>query len=131
MESQTIFRATGRRKSSTAQVRMKHGTGKITINKKDLEIYFSREIMRMILKQPLELTNSTDKYDIDVNVRGGGTTGQAGAVKHGISRALLEADPDLRKILKRAGFLTRDAREKERKKYGRKKARKRFQYSKR
>ncbi len=131
MESQTKFCATGRRKRSTAQVRMKHGTGKITINKKDLEIYFSREIMRMILKQPLELTNSTDKYDIDVNVRGGGTTGQAGAVKHGISRALLEADPDLRKILKRAGFLTRDAREKERKKYGRKKARKRFQYSKR
>lgn len=131
METQSIYTATGKRKEATAQVRMRPGTGKIIINKRPLEEYFPRETTRMLIRQPLELTNTVDRFDIDVNVKGGGASGQAGAVKHGISRALVEADPDLRKVLKKAGFLTRDARMVERKKYGRKKARKRFQYSKR
>ena len=131
METQPIFAATGRRKESVAQVRIKPGSGSIIVNDKKIEEYFPREITRMVIRQPLELTNTLERYDIVVNVCGGGSSGQAGAVKHGISRALIEADPDLRKVLKKGGFLTRDARAKERKKYGRKKARKRFQYSKR
>jgi len=131
MEAQPAYAATGRRKQATAQVRMKPGSGVIVVNERKIEEFFPREITRMIIRQPLEITNTADRYDIEVNVRGGGSSGQAGAVRHGISRALLEADPDLRKALKKGGFLTRDARAKERKKYGRKKARKRFQYSKR
>jgi small subunit ribosomal protein S9 len=131
METQSVYAATGRRKEASAQVRMKPGSGAIIVNTKKIEDYFPREITRMIIRQPLEITNTLDRFDINVNVRGGGASGQAGAVRHGISRALLEADPDLRKVLKRGGFLTRDQRAKERKKYGRKKARKRFQYSKR
>lgn len=132
METQpTEYAATGRRKQATAQVRMKPGAGAIVVNRRKIEEFFPREITRMIIRQPLEITNTADRYDIEVNVRGGGASGQAGAVRHGISRALIEADPELRKVLKKGGFLTRDARAKERKKYGRKKARKRFQYSKR
>jgi len=130
MEEAT-YRATGKRKSAVAQVRLKPGNGKIVVNKRDVEVYFGRETSKMIIKQPLELTNTLGRFDIFVTVKGGGASGQAGAIKHGISRALLEADPDLRKVLKRAGFLTRDSRIVERKKYGRKKARKRYQYSKR
>lgn len=131
MDNQTVYSATGKRKEATAQVRIKPGSGKITINKRPIDDYFPRETTRMLIRQPLELTNTVERFDIDVKVKGGGASGQAGAVKHGISRALIEADPDLRKILKKAGFLTRDPRAVERKKYGRKKARKRFQYSKR
>jgi len=126
-----VYKATGRRKTSVAQVRMKAGSGRIVVNNRDVETYFGRETSRMIIRQPLEITNTTDRFDIFVNVKGGGGSGQAGAIRHGISRALVEADPDLRKTLKRNGFLTRDAREVERKKYGRKKARRSFQYSKR
>ncbi len=107
METQTVYTATGKRKEATAQVRMRPGTGKIIINKRPLEDYFPRETTRMLIRQPLELTNAVDRFDIEVNVKGGGASGQAGAVKHGISRALVEADPDLRKVLKKAGFLTR------------------------
>jgi len=128
---EAVYAATGKRKCAVAQVRIKPGTGKITVNNRTVEAYFGRQTSRMIIKQPLELTNTLERYDIFVNVRGGGASGQAGAIKHGISRALIEADAELRKVLKRAGFLTRDARAVERKKYGRKKARKRFQYSKR
>ena len=131
MIEEAIYGATGRRKTSVAQVRIKPGSGKIVVNKLNIDKYFGRETLRMIIRQPLELTNTLERFDIRVNVKGGGAGGQAGAIKHGISRALIEADPDLRKILKRAGFLTRDDRIVERKKYGRKKARKRFQYSKR
>jgi len=131
MMEEAIYKATGRRKTAIAQVRMKPGNGDITVNKTNIEKYFGRETSRMIVRQPLELTNTVGRFDIFVNVKGGGGSGQAGAIKHGISRALIVADPDLRKVLKRAGFLTRDDRVVERKKYGRKKARKRFQYSKR
>jgi len=131
MAEEALYKATGKRKTAAAQVRIKPGSGKIIVNNRTLENYFGRETSRMIIKQPLELTNTLERYDIFVTVRGGGASGQAGAIKHGISRALIEADAELRKVLKRAGFLTRDAREVERKKYGRKKARKRFQYSKR
>ena len=130
MEEATYI-ATGKRKRAIAQIRMKPGSGKINVNKLDIEQYFGRATSKMIIRQPLELTNTVGRFDIFVNVKGGGASGQAGAIKHGISRALIEADPDLRKVLKRAGFLTRDDRVVERKKYGRKKARKRFQYSKR
>ncbi|MFH0812662.1 MAG: 30S ribosomal protein S9 [Pseudomonadota bacterium] len=123
--------ATGKRKTSIARVWLKEGQGALMINKRSLEEYFSRETARMIIKQPLFLTNTFGKYDIAVNVKGGGISGQAGAIKHGISKALLEVNKDFRTILKRAGFLTRDSRIIERKKYGRKKARKRFQFSKR
>ena len=112
------YYGTGRRKSSVARVYLVPGTGKITINKKDIEEYFGLETLKLIVRQPLEATGTNGKFDIIVNVQGGGTTGQAGAIRHGISRALLEADDDFRTPLKRAGFLTRDPRMKERKKYG-------------
>ncbi len=122
---------TGRRKKSVARVRLLPGTGTITINKRDIDEYFGLETLKMIVRAPLALTNLTDKYDVNVNVYGGGTTGQAGAIRHGISRALLNADPELRGTLKKAGFLTRDPRMKERKKYGLHAARRAPQFSKR
>lgn len=122
---------TGRRKTATARTRLYAGSGSISINGRTLEDYFPRKTLQMIIRQPLVLTKNTDKFDIKVNVAGGGVSGQAGAVRHGISRALLESDPALRPVLKRAGFLTRDARKKERKKYGLRAARARYQYSKR
>ena len=122
---------TGRRKRATARVYLRPGTGRFMVNRRDLDEFFCRETDKMILKQPLVLTGNTDVFDIFVNVRGGGTTGQAGAIKHGISRALLRYNPELRPQLKAGGFLTRDARIKERKKYGQKGARARFQFSKR
>ena len=125
------FYGTGRRKSSIARVYLVPGNGKITINKKDMDQYFGLETLKIIVRQPLEATNTTDKYDVIVNVHGGGFTGQAGAIRHGISRALLTVDEDFRPILKKAGYLTRDSRMKERKKYGLKKARRAPQFSKR
>ncbi|MCX8012192.1 MAG: 30S ribosomal protein S9 [Desulfobacterota bacterium] len=125
------FYATGKRKCAIARVWLKEGEGKFIINDRTLEEYFPRETSRMIIKQPFEFTNTLGKFDVKVNVKGGGISGQAGAIRHGIAEALLEVDNNFRSILKRMGFLTRDARIKERKKYGRKKARKRFQYSKR
>jgi len=121
----------GRRKASIARVRVSSGTGKIVINKKDLNEYFSLETLKQIVKQPLVLTNTIDKVDILVNVYGGGLTGQAGAIRHGIARGLVKLDETYKPELKKAGFLTRDARSKERKKYGLKKARKAPQFSKR
>ncbi len=126
-----VYYATGRRKSAVARTRLKPGTGRIIINKRDIDEYFGRETDKMILRQPLQVTETEDKFDIFVNVRGGGTTGQAGAIRHGIARALLEFDPELRPVLKKGGFLTRDPRVKERKKYGQPGARAKFQYSKR
>ena len=125
------FYATGRRKTSVARVWMKPGTGEITINKRTMDEYFGRPTSKMVVRQPLELTDNIGKFDIDVNVCGGGPSGQAGAIKHGITKALLEVDPELRASLKRAGFITRDSRIKERKKYGRRGARRSFQFSKR
>ena len=125
------YYGTGRRKSSVARVRLVPGTGKITVNKRDLNDYFGRQTLELIIKQPLELTGPTEQYDVIANVAGGGASGQAGAIRHGISRALLEVDADMRSDLKKAGFLTRDPRMKERKKYGLKKARKASQFSKR
>jgi small subunit ribosomal protein S9 len=125
------YYGTGRRKSSTARVFLRPGKGKFVVNHRDLEGYFKNETLRMVIKQPFLLTETSDKFDIFVNVDGGGTSGQAGAVKLGISRALLEYNGELRKKLKKSGFLTRDPRIKERKKYGQKGARKRFQFSKR
>lgn len=125
------YYGTGRRKSSVARVYLVPGTGKITINKKDIEEYFGLDTLKLIVRQPLEATGTNGKFDIIVNVYGGGTTGQAGAIRHGISRALLEADADFRAPLKKAGFLTRDPRMKERKKYGLKAARRAPQFSKR
>ena len=123
---------TGRRKSAIARVRLvPGGDGTITINKKSIDDYFDLETMKFIVRQPLVLTETAAKYDVLVNVTGGGITGQAGAIRHGISRALLEAEPETREALKKAGFLTRDSRMKERKKYGLKKARKAPQFSKR
>jgi small subunit ribosomal protein S9 len=122
---------TGRRKTSAARVFMKPGTGKITVNERPLDEFFGRETGRMIVRQPLELVQLVDKFDITVTVAGGGITGQAGAIRHGITRALMEYDPELRKSLRVAGFVTRDAREVERKKVGRRKARRGTQYSKR
>jgi small subunit ribosomal protein S9 len=122
---------TGRRKTSAARVFLKPGTGKITVNERPLDEFFGRETGRMIVRQPLELVQLTDKFDITVTVAGGGITGQAGAIRHGITRALMEYDPELRKSLRVAGFVTRDAREVERKKVGRRKARRGPQYSKR
>lgn len=127
----TRYYGTGRRKTSVARVYLIPGTGKITINKRDIDNYFGLDTLKMTVRQPLELTGTTDKFDVKVNVKGGGYTGQAGAIRHGISRALLEADPDYRPALKKAGFLTRDPRMKERKKYGLKKARRAPQFSKR
>lgn len=125
------FGATGRRKHSVARIRLVPGAGKFNVNKKDLLEYFKRETLKMIIEQPLQLTETMGKYDVYANVDGGGLTGQAGAVRMGIARALLKIDLDYRKKLKAAGFLTRDSRMKERKKYGQKGARKRFQFSKR
>ena len=125
------YHGTGRRKSSVARVYLVPGTGKITVNKKDIDAYFGLETLKLIVRQPLVLTNTIDKYDVLVNVKGGGFTGQAGAIRHGISRALLQVDNDYRPALKKAGFLTRDPRMKERKKYGLKAARRAPQFSKR
>ncbi len=125
------YYGTGRRKSSVARVYLVPGTGKITINKRDIDNYFGLETLKLIVRQPLVLTETTEKYDVLVNVNGGGTTGQAGAIRHGISRALLQVDSDYRPALKKAGFLTRDPRMKERKKYGLKAARRAPQFSKR
>ena len=129
--SEERYYATGRRKTSVARVWLMPGEGKVTINKRSIDDYLKRETAKMIIRQPLELTETLGKFDIYVNVRGGGISGQAGAIKHGISRALLEVNPDFRPLLKKSGFLTRDSRVKERKKYGQPGARKRFQYSKR
>jgi small subunit ribosomal protein S9 len=125
------YYGTGKRKSSIARVWLKPGTGSITVNNKSLDDYFGRETSKMIVKQPLELTETIGKFDINVNVSGGGDSGQAGAIKHGITKALLEADVELRGTLKKAGFITRDSRIKERKKYGKAAARRSFQFSKR
>ena len=128
---QARYYGTGRRKSSVARVYLVPGTGKITVNKRDINDYFGMETLKLIIRQPLELTSTLGKFDVKVNVFGGGSTGQAGAIRHGISRALLEADIDFRPALKKAGFLTRDPRMKERKKYGLKGARRAPQFSKR
>ncbi len=125
------FWGTGRRKTSVARVRLVPGNGKVIINKKDIDEYFNYETLRVLAKEPLLITDTNDKYDVLVNVGGGGFTGQAGAIRHGIARALIESDGELRPILKKAGFLTRDSRMVERKKYGLKKARKSPQFSKR
>jgi len=127
----TRFYGTGRRKSSIARVWLKPGSGIITVNDKSLDDYFGRETSKMVVKQPLEFTENADKFDIYVTVKGGGDSGQAGAIKHGITKALLEVDVALRGVLKKAGFITRDSRVKERKKYGKKAARASFQFSKR
>ncbi len=123
--------STGRRKTSVARVYLKPGEGRILINKKDADEYLMRETLKMIIMQPFELTGTTGQFDVNINVNGGGISGQAGAIKHGISRALLKVSDDYRKPLKKAGYLTRDAREVERKKYGQRGARARFQFSKR
>lgn len=127
----SVFYGTGRRKTSVAKVRIVPGQGKIVVNDKEVGDYFGRKVLVLVVRQPLELTAIGDKYDIIASVRGGGTSGQAGAVRHGISRALLKVDTEFRIPLKRAGFLTRDPRVKERRKYGLKKARKAPQFSKR
>lgn len=129
--SRLEYRGTGRRKTSVARVRLLPGNGKITVNNKDMDDYFVYETLKVLVKAPLEVTETLDKYDVIADVKGGGYTGQAGALRHGISRALIESDSELRPILKKEGFLTRDPRMKERKKYGRKKARKSPQFSKR
>jgi len=123
--------AVGKRKSSIARVWMKPGTGNIIVNRRSLDEYFGRETLKMVIRQPLELTDSIGRYDFLINVKGGGISGQAGSIKHGISKALLSLDPGLRPALKKGGFLTRDSRIKERKKYGLRGARARYQYSKR
>ena len=125
------YYGTGRRKTSTARVYLRPGSGEIKINRRSFEEYFPNEALRMIIRQPLNLTDTVGKFDILVNVLGGGTAGQAGAVRHGITRALMEFNPDLRPALKKVGLVTRDPRQKERKKYGQKGARARFQFSKR
>lgn len=125
------YMGTGRRKTSVARVRLVPGNGQFTLNKKDINEYFNFETLRTIAREPLTITETLDKFDVIVNVKGGGFTGQAGAVRHGIARALLEVDEEFRPILKKAGFLTRDSRMTERKKYGLKKARKSPQFSKR
>ena len=130
-ERVTVIWATGKRKSSVARVRLRPGPGGIVINERPLDNYFGRETSRMIVHQPFEVTSTTNQYRVDVTVQGGGVAAQAVAIRHGITRALLQADPELRSVLKKAGFITRDPREVERKKYGRHKARKRPQYSKR
>ncbi len=129
--AKTKFYGTGRRKKSIARVYLVPGTGNITVNKRNIDDYLGMETLKVIVRQPLEATGTTDKFDVLVNVKGGGFTGQAGAIRHGISRALLEADSDYRPVLKSAGYLTRDPRMKERKKYGLKAARRAPQFSKR
>jgi small subunit ribosomal protein S9 len=131
MAKTSEFLGTGRRKTSIARVRLSSGSGKVTVNGRAFESYFPTDSLRMVVQQPLVLTNNADKFDVRVNVTGGGPAGQAGAVRHGISRALLLADAALRPSLKAEGLLTRDPRMKERKKYGQPGARKRFQFSKR
>jgi small subunit ribosomal protein S9 len=123
--------ATGKRKDAVARVWIKPGTGKVIVNGRPFEVYFARPVLRMILQQPLGIVNRVDQYDVTVSVAGGGLSGQAGAVRHGLSKALSHYEPDLRPILKHEGFLTRDSRVVERKKYGKKKARRSFQFSKR
>jgi small subunit ribosomal protein S9 len=130
MAEQRLY-ATGKRKTSVARVWLRPGTGSVTINHKSIDQYIDRETSKMVIFQPMVLTGTFGKLDLVVNVHGGGTSGQAGAIKQGISKALLEYDPEFRDVLKRAGFLTRDSRVKERKKYGQPGARARFQYSKR
>jgi len=130
-DTKTYFYGTGRRKHSVARVRLYPGTGKITINDRDINDYFGLDTLKLIVRQPLELTKTTGKFDIILRVGGGGVTGQAGAIRHGISRALLNYDAEMRPALKKAGFLTRDPRMKERKKYGLKAARRAPQFSKR
>lgn len=125
------FYATGKRKCAIARVYMKEGNGLLTINKRNFDDYFTRDSLKMLIQQPLEMTGQKDKFDFFINVCGGGVAGQAGAIKHGISKVLMEYDLSLRGALKKAGFLTRDSRIKERKKYGQPGARKRFQFSKR
>jgi small subunit ribosomal protein S9 len=125
------YYGTGRRKTSTARVYLRPGAGEVVINRKPFDQYFPNETLRMIIRQPLQLTDMANKFDILVNVDGGGPAGQAGAIRHGITRALMEFNADLRRALKQAGLVTRDPRIKERKKYGQKGARKRFQFSKR
>ncbi|MFT6113374.1 MAG: small subunit ribosomal protein S9 [Oleispira sp.] len=127
----TQYYGTGRRKTSTARVYLRPGTGTIQINKKAIDVYFGRETARMIIRQPLELTESLGNFDVIVNVKGGGNSGQAGAIRHGITRALMQYDETLRPALRAAGYVTRDAREVERKKVGLRKARKKPQFSKR
>jgi len=129
--SDTHFYGTGRRKTSTARVFMRPGSGEIKINDRPLDRFFGRQTARMIVRQPLELMNLTDRFDVNVTVTGGGTTGQAGAIRHGLTRALMKYDESLRPALRKAGFVTRDAREVERKKVGLRKARRATQYSKR
>ncbi|MCQ2440263.1 MAG: 30S ribosomal protein S9 [Clostridia bacterium] len=130
-EGKPYFYGTGRRKSSVARVRVYNGTGKITINERDIDDYFGLETLKVIVRQPLALTGNLDKFDVVCRVTGGGVTGQAGAIRHGIARALLQVSDELRPELKKAGFLTRDPRMKERKKYGLKGARRAPQFSKR
>ncbi len=130
MAEQQFF-ATGKRKTAVARVRLQPGTGTVTINKRSIDEYIDRETSKMVIFQPLVLTGTYGKLNVFVNVQGGGGSGQAGAIRHGISKALLEYHPEFREVLKRAGFITRDSRVKERKKYGRRSARARFQYSKR
>ena len=130
-DTKTYFYGTGRRKHSVARVRLYPGAGKVTINDRDIDDYFGLETLKLIVRQPLELTETTAKFDVFVRVAGGGVTGQAGAIRHGVSRALLVYDNELRPTLKKAGFLTRDPRMKERKKYGLKAARRAPQFSKR
>jgi small subunit ribosomal protein S9 len=125
------YYGTGRRKTSTARVYLRPGAGEVQVNRKPFDKYFPNETLRMIIRQPLQLTETTAKFDLLINVSGGGPSGQAGAIRHGITRALIEFNADLRPALKKAGLVTRDPRIKERKKYGQKGARKRFQFSKR
>jgi small subunit ribosomal protein S9 len=127
----STFLATGKRKTAVARVRLRPGDGQITVNRRPADEYFGRETSRMIIRQAFDVTETGGKYQTDVNVAGGGVSAQAVAIRHGITRALLQVDPELRSTLKKAGFITRDSREVERKKYGRHKARKRPQYSKR
>jgi small subunit ribosomal protein S9 len=129
--SDSVFYGTGRRKRSTARVFMTPGKGSITVNNRALDVFFGRETAQMIVRQPLELTQHTETFDVNVTVKGGGTTGQAGAIRHGLTRALMKYDESLRGSLRKAGFVTRDAREVERKKVGLRKARRATQFSKR
>jgi len=131
MQTSEMFQGTGRRKRAVARVRVTLGQGVITINKRTIDDYFPRAVLQQVVRQPLEVTQSGSRFDVTVTCEGGGPAGQAGAVRHGIARALLEMDEALREPLRRNGLLTRDPREKESKKYGRKRARKRFQFSKR
>ena len=129
--SETVFYGTGRRKTSTARVFMTPGKGNITVNNRSLDVFFGRKTAQMIVRQPLELTQHTETFDVKVTVKGGGTTGQAGAIRHGLTRALMKYDESLRPSLRKAGFVTRDSREVERKKVGLRKARRATQFSKR